>query len=99
MILLGQRCIDICHLTANPDDADIVILNTCSVRQHAEEKVWSEVGRFKKGHKKGQSPKDSSAIALAGTVPIIGIVGCMAQNYKKSIFERAPQVDFVDYEL
>jgi tRNA-2-methylthio-N6-dimethylallyladenosine synthase len=70
----------------NPKDADIVLFNTCSVRQHAEDKVWSEVGRVTK--LKGQAP--------SGTVPIIiGIVGCMAQAHKENIFERAPQVDFI----
>ncbi len=57
--------------------ADIVLFNTCSVRQHAEDKVWSEIGKFK-NHK-----------------PIIGVIGCMAQNYKKEIFKRAPSVDIV----
>jgi len=70
------------ELTANPSSADIIIFNTCSVRKHAEDKVWSDLGRFK-----GQSP--------AGTVPIIGVVGCMAQAYKEKIFEKAPWVDFV----
>jgi tRNA-2-methylthio-N6-dimethylallyladenosine synthase len=70
------------QLTTNPDEADVVILNTCSVRQHAEEKVWSEIGRVAKRGK-------------MGTVPLIGLVGCMAQNYKEAIFQRAPAVDFV----
>jgi len=65
------------QLTTNLDKADIVILNTCSVRQHAEDKVWSQLGRLKK--RQG----------------IIGVVGCMAQNYKEKILERAPNVDFV----
>jgi len=69
--------------TDQPDKADIVILNTCSVRQHAEDKVWSEVGRFKK---RGLSPKRAA--------PIIGIVGCMAQNYKEHIFEKSQSVNF-----
>jgi len=68
------------ELTTNPDNADIIIFNTCSVRQHAEDKVWSEVGRFKD---------------ISGAVPIIGVVGCMAANYKEKIFDRAPNVDFV----
>jgi tRNA-2-methylthio-N6-dimethylallyladenosine synthase len=54
--------------------ADAVIFNTCSVRQLAEEKVWSAVGRCK--------------------AKIIGISGCMANNYRESIFEKAPKVDF-----
>jgi len=65
-------------LVDDPEMADIIIFNTCSVRQHAEDKVWSEIGRYKTGQKK-----------------LIGLVGCMAQNYKDSIFERAPSVDFV----
>ena len=55
--------------------ADTVIFNTCSVRQHAEEKVWSAVGCSK--------------------AKIIGIIGCMANNYREAIFEKAPKVDFV----
>lgn len=63
------------------DGADAVIFNTCSVRQHAEDKVWSEVGRLAKA-KPGKKR------------PLIGIAGCMAQNYKEKVFERAPQADF-----
>jgi len=70
------------ELVTNPSSADIIIFNTCSVRKHAEDKVWSELGRYK-----GQSP--------TGTVPIIGVVGCMAKAYKEKIFEKAPWVDFV----
>lgn len=65
-------------LTDDQDKADIIIFNTCSVRQHAEDKVWSEVGRAAKNPKK----------------KIIGITGCMARNYEEGIFERAPGVDF-----
>jgi len=75
------------ELTTNPDKADVVIFNTCSVRQHAEDKVWSELGKFKKvGSSSGRAPR---------SLPIIGVVGCMAQNYKEKIFERVPNVDFV----
>ena len=83
----GYKIID------DPEKADIVIFNTCSVRQHAEDKVWSGIGSIVQGKRKivqRQSP--------AGRVPdkkIIGVIGCMAQNYKESIFERAPNVDFV----
>ena len=74
-----------CALCDSPDDADVIIFNTCSVRQHAEEKVWSEIGRIAKGCRKepGARPK-----------PLIGLAGCMAQNYKESVFERSPWVDF-----
>ncbi len=56
-------------------EADVVILNTCSVRQHAEDKVWSQLGVYKD--------------------KIVGVVGCMARNYKEKIFEKAPNVSFV----
>ena len=79
------------ELLTNPEDADVIIFNTCSVRQHAEDKVWSEIGRFAKrkpktlpGRQAGENRK-----------PIIGLIGCMAQNYKEQIFQRAPEVDFV----
>src|SRR3989338_6838702 len=65
-------------------EADAVLFVTCSVRQHAEDKVWSEIGRIVK---KGQSP--------SGTVPVIGLVGCMAENYKDAAFKRMPGIDLV----
>lgn len=82
------------------DKADIIIFNTCSVRQHAEDKVWSEVGRYKKfivhsSKLKDKGQKQRTLNHEPQTRPIIGIVGCMAQNYKEMIFERSPQVDFV----
>jgi tRNA-2-methylthio-N6-dimethylallyladenosine synthase len=64
---------------------DAVLFVTCSVRQHAEDRVWSEIGWFSK--LKGKSP--------SGTLPIIGLVGCMAENYKKEAFKRMPGIDLV----
>ncbi|MCM8782729.1 MAG: tRNA (N6-isopentenyl adenosine(37)-C2)-methylthiotransferase MiaB [Candidatus Omnitrophica bacterium] len=69
-------------ITDDEARADAVIFNTCSVRQHAEDKVWSAVGRLNP-NPKTLKPK------------IIGIVGCMANNYREAIFEKAPKVDFV----
>lgn len=70
-------------LVDDADSADVVIFNTCSVRQHAEDKVWSEIGCFNR-----------KPYAISHK-PIIGIIGCMAQNYKDDIFRKAPRVDFV----
>ena len=75
----GYKIID------EPDKADIILFNTCSVRQHAEDKVWSEIGRIAKF--KGQS--------RSGRGPIVGLIGCMAQNYKEKIFDKVPNVSFV----
>lgn len=64
------------------DDADIVLVNTCSVRKHAENRVWSEIGKLKK--RKKQTGK-----------PIIGLIGCMAEAWQKQVFDKAPLVDLV----
>ena len=62
--------------------ADTVLLNTCSVRQHAEDKVYSALGRLKeiKDRRPGM---------------IIGVLGCMAQKDQHQILKRAPYVDLV----
>ncbi|MFZ5800097.1 MAG: tRNA (N6-isopentenyl adenosine(37)-C2)-methylthiotransferase MiaB [Candidatus Omnitrophota bacterium] len=83
-------------LVDSPQKADIVLFNTCSVRQHAEDKVFSELGQLRKlkiPNSKFQIP-NKSQISNSKS-PIIGVIGCMAQNYKEEIFKRAPQVDLV----
>ena len=67
--------------------ADVVLFNTCSIRQHAEDRVWSEIGKIKK--------RGTWDVGRGTKEPILGIIGCMAQSYKEKIFKRAPQVDFV----
>ncbi|HOX54332.1 MAG: tRNA (N6-isopentenyl adenosine(37)-C2)-methylthiotransferase MiaB [Candidatus Omnitrophica bacterium] len=71
-------------MSDSPDDADVILFNTCSVREHAEERIWSNLGQLKKKHKRPVHKK-----------PIIGVIGCMAQNYKDEIFRRAANVDLV----
>jgi tRNA-2-methylthio-N6-dimethylallyladenosine synthase len=70
------------ELTDDIDQADTILYNTCSVRQHAEDKVYSALGRIK--HLKQTRP----AVA-------IGVLGCMAQKDQKQILKRAPHVDVV----
>jgi len=72
----GYRRVD------RPDRADLVLLNTCSVRQHAEDKIYSALGRLKPW--KEQSPGR-----------IIGVLGCMAEKDGRQILRRAPHVDLV----
>ena len=62
--------------------ADIILFNTCSVRQHAEDKIYSALGRLKDA--KSRCPPK-----------IIGVLGCMAQKDREAIFRRAPHVDLV----
>jgi tRNA-2-methylthio-N6-dimethylallyladenosine synthase len=70
------------ELTATTADADCVLFNTCSVREHAEEKIYSALGRLKNAKQKNPNK-------------IIGVIGCMAQNHQKTVFDRAPYVDLV----
>jgi tRNA-2-methylthio-N6-dimethylallyladenosine synthase len=70
------------ELVDRPAEADTILFNTCSVREHAEEKIYSALGRLR--HAKKQNPER-----------IIGVIGCMAQNHQRLIFERAPFVDLV----
>ncbi len=70
------------EMTTNPDEADIILFNTCSVREKAQEKVFSDLGRVR--HLKQQNPE-----------LIIGVGGCVASQEGKTIIERAPYVDVV----
>jgi tRNA-2-methylthio-N6-dimethylallyladenosine synthase len=67
------------EMTSASDEADVVLLNTCSVRERAERKVFRRVGELRK------SPRR----------PVIGVMGCVAQLEGPSIFQRASAVDLV----
>ena len=69
-------------IVKTPAEADTILFNTCSVRQHAEDKIYSALGRLRNAKK--ENPEK-----------IIGVLGCMAQKDQKLIFERAPFVDLI----
>ena len=71
---------------ATPEDADLIILNTCHIREKAAEKVYSELGRIRK------LKRDA---ALAGRNLIVAVAGCVAQAEGEEIVRRAPMVDIV----
>jgi tRNA-2-methylthio-N6-dimethylallyladenosine synthase len=73
-------------ITERPDDADLVILNTCHIREKATEKVYSEVGRLR-AHKERR--------VAEGKGMTIAIAGCVAQAEGEEIIRRAPAVDLV----
>ena len=73
--------------TEDPDVADLVILNTCHIREKAAEKVYSELGRFR--------AKTEELIALNRPAPMVAVAGCVAQAEGEEILRRAPNVDFV----
>ncbi|HYG55532.1 MAG TPA: tRNA (N6-isopentenyl adenosine(37)-C2)-methylthiotransferase MiaB [Burkholderiales bacterium] len=70
------------QLTANPEDADLIVFNTCSVREKAQEKVFADLGRVK--HLKRTNPH-----------LMIAVGGCVASQEGGAIVERAPYVDVV----
>lgn len=76
LVRAGYKLVD------SPRKADAILFNTCSVRQHAEDKIYSALGRLK--HVKERHPHK-----------IIGVLGCMAQKDRESIMRRAPHVDLV----
>ena len=65
-----------------PDKADILFVNTCSIREHAEDKVHSLLGRY-------------NLLKRNKPSMIIGVLGCMAQSLKHDILENKPYVDIV----
>jgi len=70
------------ELTGDVGDADTILFNTCSVREHAEHKIYSALGRLK--YSKQSRP-----------TLVIGVLGCMAQKDQELVFQRAPHVDLV----
>ncbi len=84
----SEKMADVLHashgltLTDNPEDADVLLVNTCSIREKAQEKVFSELGRWR---------------ALKEKRPelLIGVGGCVASQEGEGITQRAPFVDMV----
>ncbi|MGH7322534.1 MAG: MiaB/RimO family radical SAM methylthiotransferase [Candidatus Rokuibacteriota bacterium] len=64
------------------EDADVILLNTCSVREHAEERAFGKMAAMQ--HLKRQKPE-----------LVLGILGCMAKAQREEVFRRLPQVDLV----
>ncbi len=81
MVALMQSAYGL-RLVQRPEEADVILINTCSVREKAEEKVYSELGRYRK---------------LKALRPhmVIGVGGCVAQQEGARIQQRAPCVDLV----
>ena len=72
--------------TDNPEEADLLLLNTCHIREKAAEKVYSELGRIR---------KLKQARAEKGADLTVGVAGCVAQAEGQEIIRRAPIVDLV----
>src|SRR6476646_2254993 len=79
-LVLGQLRAQGYESVNDRDAADVILYNTCSVREHAEQKVWSRLGELR--DRKKEDP---------GLV--IGVIGCMAERDGKNIFRKFPMVD------
>ncbi len=81
--LVESRLVEAGYTEASSEaDADVILLNTCAVRQHAEDKVWSRLGRLRQ--QKRKQPE-----------LVVGVLGCMAQEHKRYLQARMPHVDMV----
>jgi tRNA-2-methylthio-N6-dimethylallyladenosine synthase len=84
----SDKMVDVLHhhdgmvKTDTPEDADLILLNTCSVREKAQEKVFSDLGRLRE-------------LKLKRPELMIGVGGCVASQEGKHIVNRAPYVDIV----
>jgi len=70
------------ELTDNAEEADVILINTCSIREKAQEKVFSQLGRWK-------------SLKQNGKPVVIGVGGCVASQEGEAIVKRAPYVDLV----
>lgn len=81
-LVLGQLCAQGYRPTSDVKRADVVLINTCSVRDHAEQKVLSRLGALKKP--KQQRPE-----------MVVGVIGCMAERDPDGLLAKMPHVDLV----
>ncbi|HCP53364.1 MULTISPECIES: tRNA (N6-isopentenyl adenosine(37)-C2)-methylthiotransferase MiaB [Pseudomonas] len=78
--LLGEH--QALEVTKRPEDADVILLNTCSIRERAQDKVYSQLGRWRE-------------LKLENPDLVIGVGGCVASQEGEAIRDRAPYVDVV----
>lgn len=71
------------QMTADESAADVVLLNTCSVREKAEHKLYTRVGQIRNPRRENR------------TKPLVGVLGCVAQLEGETLFAKAPGIDFV----
>lgn len=68
--------------TDDPAEADVILVNTCSIREHAEQRVWNRLGEFKPHKRRNR--------AL-----LVGVIGCMAERLREQLIDREGLVDLV----
>jgi tRNA-2-methylthio-N6-dimethylallyladenosine synthase len=81
-LMLGQLLRAGFERVAQPADADVILVNTCAIREHAEQRIYGRLGELSR-HK----------VRRPGVV--LGVAGCMAQHLRQKLMDRAPWVDLV----
>jgi len=81
-LVLGQLRAHGYEPVAGREEANVILYNTCSVREHAEQKVWSRLGELRS--RKAEDP-----------TLVIGVIGCMAERDGQNLFKRYPHVDLL----
>jgi len=81
-VMAGLLTKDHYQLTSKPEEADLIILNTCYVREKVKQKIYSKLGEIKKLKEKNPHL-------------ILGVCGCVAQRRPEEVLQQAPYVDFI----
>lgn len=79
-LMLGKLAAEGYRAVDSPNDADVILLNTCAIRDHAEQRVIGRLGELKRSMKKGS---------------VVGVTGCMAQRLGPQLLDRAKHVSLV----
>ena len=79
-LMLGALAASGYHAVSQPDGADVILVNTCAIRDHAEQRVLGRLGELKRH---------------MGRDTVLGVTGCMAQRLGSALLERAPHVSLV----
>jgi MiaB/RimO family radical SAM methylthiotransferase len=81
--IMNQSGYDQCR---DIEEADVILLNTCAIRDHAESKIWGRLGIIRKMRTSG---------SIHGKKPVVGVLGCMAERLKTKLLEKENMVDIV----
>lgn len=80
------------------EDANLILVNTCAIRDNAESKIWQRLRYFqslrKKNKKAIRENRQKSSISITSDMPVVGVIGCMAERLKTKLLEDSA-VDFI----
>lgn len=84
--------------TDDPEVAHVVLLNTCAIREGAEQRIWGRLGRFKalKADRRAAARRAGAGSSKGvGAGPVVGVLGCMAERLKEQLLVKEKLVDIV----